>query len=81
MTFCPEWLTGNPNLDTSNPLYFWVYLMVCTLIRFCVILNLTVAVYTVQLMNIMSVIIFFIATRISANNFMQLGCYSHLAYV
>jgi len=27
MTFCPEWLTGSPNLDTSNPLYFWVYLM------------------------------------------------------
>jgi hypothetical protein len=27
MTFCPEWLTGNPNLDTSNALYFWVYLL------------------------------------------------------
>lgn len=27
MTFCPEWLTGSPNLDTSNPLYFWVYLV------------------------------------------------------
>ncbi|GLB45487.1 putative emopamil binding protein [Lyophyllum shimeji] len=26
MTFCPEWLTGSPNLDTSNPLYLWVYL-------------------------------------------------------
>jgi hypothetical protein len=22
MTFAPEWLTGNPNLDTSN----WMYL-------------------------------------------------------
>jgi len=26
MTFCPEWLTGNPHLDTSNALYLWVYL-------------------------------------------------------
>jgi len=26
MTFCPEWLTGSPNLDTSNPLFLWVYL-------------------------------------------------------
>ncbi|GLB45533.1 putative emopamil binding protein [Lyophyllum shimeji] len=26
MTFCPEWLMGSPNLDTSNPLYLWVYL-------------------------------------------------------
>lgn len=28
MTFCPEWLTGSPNLDTSNPLYLYVYLIV-----------------------------------------------------
>jgi len=28
MTFCPEWLTGSPNLDTSNILNFWVYLVV-----------------------------------------------------
>ena len=28
MTFCPEWLTGSPNLVTSNPLYLWVYLVV-----------------------------------------------------
>jgi len=27
MTFCPEWLTGSPSLDTSNALYFWVYLV------------------------------------------------------
>lgn len=27
MTFCPEWLTGSPNLDTSNFLYLWVYLV------------------------------------------------------
>ena len=28
MTFGPEWLTGSPNLDISNPLYLWVYLFV-----------------------------------------------------
>lgn len=28
MTFCPEWLTGSLNLDTSNALYLWVYLFV-----------------------------------------------------
>jgi hypothetical protein len=28
MTFCPEWLTGSPNLDTSNPMYLWLYLAV-----------------------------------------------------
>ncbi|KEZ39057.1 hypothetical protein SAPIO_CDS10438 [Scedosporium apiospermum] len=27
MTFCPEWLTGNINLDTSNFMYKWVYLV------------------------------------------------------
>ncbi|KAK3325518.1 Emopamil-binding protein [Apodospora peruviana] len=27
MTFCPEWLTGNVNLDTSNFMYLWVYLV------------------------------------------------------
>jgi len=27
MTFCPEWLTGSPSLDTSNALYLWVYLV------------------------------------------------------
>ncbi|KAJ7442621.1 Emopamil-binding protein [Mycena latifolia] len=27
MTFCPEWLTGSPNLDTSNALFLWVYLV------------------------------------------------------
>lgn len=26
MTFAPEWLTGNPNLDTSNFMYLWIYL-------------------------------------------------------
>ena len=26
MTFAPEWLTGNKNLDTSSPMYLWVYL-------------------------------------------------------
>ncbi|KAK0728120.1 Emopamil-binding protein [Lasiosphaeria miniovina] len=27
MTFCPEWLVGNLNLDTSNFMYLWVYLV------------------------------------------------------
>ncbi|KAL3422690.1 emopamil binding protein [Phlyctema vagabunda] len=27
MTFCPEWLTGNQNLDTGNFMYKWVYLV------------------------------------------------------
>ncbi|KAF2836860.1 Emopamil-binding protein, partial [Patellaria atrata CBS 101060] len=26
MTFCPEWLSGSPNLDTSNWMFLWVYL-------------------------------------------------------
>ncbi|KAK0902273.1 hypothetical protein LTR91_019085 [Friedmanniomyces endolithicus] len=26
MTFAPEWLSGSPNLDTSNVMYTWVYL-------------------------------------------------------
>lgn len=26
MTFAPEWLSGNTNLDTSNVMYLWVYL-------------------------------------------------------
>ena len=26
MTFAPEWLSGSPNLDTSNLMYTWVYL-------------------------------------------------------
>ena len=28
MTFCPEWLTGSPNLDTSSAWSFWIYLVV-----------------------------------------------------
>lgn len=27
MTFCPDWLTGSPSLNTSNWLYLWVYLV------------------------------------------------------
>ncbi|KAM3585597.1 uncharacterized protein V6R79_022133 [Siganus canaliculatus] len=27
MTFCPDWLVGSPSLDTSRPLYLWVYLV------------------------------------------------------
>lgn len=26
ITFGPEWITGSKNLDTSSPLYMWVYL-------------------------------------------------------
>ncbi|KAB5575866.1 Emopamil-binding protein [Coniochaeta sp. 2T2.1] len=26
ITFCPEWLVGNINLDTSNFMYKWIYL-------------------------------------------------------
>ena len=28
MTFCPDWLIGSPNLNTSNWLHLWVYLFV-----------------------------------------------------
>ena len=28
ITFCPEWLTGNKSLVTSNPVYLWFYLTV-----------------------------------------------------
>ena len=27
MTFAPEWLTGNQNLDGSNFMFIWVYLV------------------------------------------------------
>uniref|UniRef100_A0A3Q2G2U2 EBP like n=2 Tax=Cyprinodon variegatus TaxID=28743 RepID=A0A3Q2G2U2_CYPVA len=27
MTFCPDWLLGSPHLNTSNPLYLWIYLV------------------------------------------------------
>ncbi|KAI8770801.1 emopamil-binding protein, partial [Biomphalaria glabrata] len=27
MTFCPEWLSGNKNLNTSSFLYLWIYLI------------------------------------------------------
>lgn len=27
MTFAPEWLTGSRNLDTSNFMFLWVYLV------------------------------------------------------
>jgi len=27
MTFAPEWLTANQNLDTSNFMFLWVYLV------------------------------------------------------
>lgn len=37
MTFCPEWLTGSPNLDTSNALYLWVYLVVSVLATYVIV--------------------------------------------
>jgi hypothetical protein len=27
MTFCPEWVDGSPNLDTSDPILLWIYLV------------------------------------------------------
>lgn len=33
MTFCPEWLSGSANLDTSNWLYLWVYLFVSNFVE------------------------------------------------
>ena len=41
MTFCPEWLTGSPNLDTSNALFFWVYLVVSFLLRLLLVTRIT----------------------------------------
>ncbi|KAL0961389.1 hypothetical protein HGRIS_006340 [Hohenbuehelia grisea] len=32
MTFCPEWLTGSPNLNTNNALHLWVYLVFMNII-------------------------------------------------
>ncbi|KAF8133806.1 Emopamil-binding protein [Boletus edulis] len=32
MTFCPEWLTGSPSLNISNPLHLWVYLLFMNLL-------------------------------------------------
>jgi len=36
MTFCPEWLTGSPNLDVSNWLYLWVYLVFMNVLWVCI---------------------------------------------
>ncbi|KIY71198.1 Emopamil-binding protein [Cylindrobasidium torrendii FP15055 ss-10] len=46
MTFCPEWLTGSPNLNTSNPLYLWVYLFFMNMIWVVVPLALMVDSYS-----------------------------------
>ncbi|KAF5369121.1 hypothetical protein D9615_010424 [Tricholomella constricta] len=45
MTFCPEWLTGSKNLDTSNPLFLWVYLFFMNIIWVIVPLALMVDSY------------------------------------
>ena len=57
MTFCPEWLTGSPNLDTSNPLFLWVYLFVSfsqvSTVSYCVdqrVLRSTVHEYDVSIL-------------------------------
>ncbi|OBZ71297.1 Emopamil-binding protein-like protein [Grifola frondosa] len=46
MTFCPEWLTGSPSLDTSNALYLWVYLVFMNVIWVFIPLWLMVDSYT-----------------------------------
>ncbi|THH01913.1 hypothetical protein EW026_g877 [Hermanssonia centrifuga] len=46
MTFCPEWLTGSPNLVTSNPFYLWVYLTLMNVIWVVVPLGLMVDSYS-----------------------------------
>ncbi|KAF9005424.1 Emopamil-binding protein [Cyathus striatus] len=45
MTFCPEWLTGSPNLNTSNALYLWVYLVFMNVIWVFIPLGLMVESY------------------------------------
>jgi len=46
MTLYPEWLTGSPSLDTSNGLYFWVYLVVSSGPSFsCDVMRLACALY------------------------------------
>lgn len=54
MTFCPEWLTGSPNLDTGNFLYLWVYLFVSDALA-CPMNVLTYCVHYLylQFMNVM----------------------------
>ncbi|KAF8914890.1 Emopamil-binding protein [Mucidula mucida] len=47
MTFCPEWLTGSENLNTSNPLYLWVYLFFMNVIWVLIPIWLMVESYSV----------------------------------
>ncbi|KAF9049527.1 Emopamil-binding protein [Hymenopellis radicata] len=47
MTFCPEWLTGSENLNTSNPLYLWVYLVFMNVIWVVIPIWLMVESYSV----------------------------------
>ncbi|RXW21504.1 hypothetical protein EST38_g4352 [Candolleomyces aberdarensis] len=46
MTFCPEWLTGSPNLSTSNVLHLWVYLFLMNFLWVIIPLFLMVDSYT-----------------------------------
>jgi hypothetical protein len=32
MTFGPEWISGNKNLTTSDPVGFWVFLVVSNMV-------------------------------------------------
>jgi hypothetical protein len=56
MTFCPEWLTGSPNLNTSNALHLWVYLVVCPAnsLPSLVLTNVIPSYFLLQCMNSMS---------------------------
>jgi hypothetical protein len=36
ITFGPEWIEGSPNLDSSHPISFWVYLVF--MVSICVLL-------------------------------------------
>jgi hypothetical protein len=56
MTFCPEWLTGSPSLDTSNALFLWVYLVVrFFLLRLLDVTRIKYGFSVLQFMNVMYV--------------------------
>jgi hypothetical protein len=59
MTFCPEWLTGSPSLDTSNVLFFWVYLVVSFFLRLFDVTRINLFFSVLQFMNIMYVILLY----------------------
>ena len=68
MTFCPEWLMGNPNLDTSNALYLWVYLVVSVLATcFMMLLLLTIDVLSLTVVHEHDVSIRFRSEKLVSN--------------